>query len=528
MLHGLVLARPYEAVARRTSRRWCATGARPSSRRRTARSGASPSGSPRCAVLFPGRRSRRALALPERLRALPAPDEDAALARDAARSSRRARSRHAGRAGARQRARADARGARAGASGGRGLRPARPLRRAPRRRRAEYCARRLLARIHAYTRERRRRRRGRSRRRSTCASCSRWQQVRPEARREGRRGVLAAVEQLQGFELAAGAWESAVLPARVAEYKREWLDALCLSGEVAWGRLGLREGGDPARSGSPSRATPIALARRDDLPWLLAALRGGAAPEVPAGRRGERAARAAARARRAVRGRAGVGQRARRGGGRSRRSGTWWRAASSRADGFEPLRLLLGTRRAAAGRAAPGARARLRQRLARAGGRWAPLADADTTLDRDELAEAVAEQLLARWGVVFFDVLARESLALPWRDILWALRRLEARGLVRGGRFVTGFAGEQYALPGAARGAGALAPRAAPRRDAAPLGGRSAEPGRHPHAGPAHPGRCRAAGSSSATASRRKRAPRWEPRRRSRPLRSAQASRELR
>ncbi len=65
----------------------------------------------------------------------------------------------------------------------------------------------------------------------------------------------------------------------------------------------------------------------------------------------------------------------------------------------------------------------------------------------DELAEHVAGQLLARWGVVFWDLASHEDLAVPWREILWALRRFEARGLVRGGRFVTGFAGEQYALP---------------------------------------------------------------------------------
>jgi ATP-dependent Lhr-like helicase len=67
--------------------------------------------------------------------------------------------------------------------------------------------------------------------------------------------------------------------------------------------------------------------------------------------------------------------------------------------------------------------------------------------DLDALAEAVAEQLLIRWGVVFRDVVARESLALPWREIVWALRRLEARGVIRGGRFVSGFTGEQFALP---------------------------------------------------------------------------------
>jgi ATP-dependent Lhr-like helicase len=84
-------------------------------------------------------------------------------------------------------------------------------------------------------------------------------------------------------------------------------------------------------------------------------------------------------------------------------------------------------------------------------GRWALLATSARTagppLATDELAEHVAGQLLARWGVVFWDLMARESLALPWREVVWALRRLEARGIVRGGRFVTGPAGEQYALP---------------------------------------------------------------------------------
>ncbi|HEX5265880.1 MAG TPA: hypothetical protein VFW24_03830, partial [Acidimicrobiales bacterium] len=71
-------------------------------------------------------------------------------------------------------------------------------------------------------------------------------------------------------------------------------------------------------------------------------------------------------------------------------------------------------------------------------------------LDREELAEAVAEQLLNRWGVLFRDLAVRDGLRLPWRDLQWALRRLEDRGLIRGGRFVSGFGGEQYALPAAA------------------------------------------------------------------------------
>jgi ATP-dependent Lhr-like helicase len=399
-------------------------------------------------ALFPGAPLAPRLALPERLRALPPPDEDAALA-----ETLRGHLDALGPATLPELARASgldaARVERALArleSEGFALRGRFDARR--RDGEVEYCARRLLARIHAYTRERRRRETRPVTAQEYLRFLLSWQQVLPEARREGRRGVLAAIEQLQGFELAAGGWESAVLPARVAEYKREWLDALCLSGEVAWGRLGLRENADPARSGSPSRATPIALARRDDLPWLLSAVRGEGVPEAPAD---GPAAELLSLLR--ERGALFAGELA----SASERSAEVVEAALwdlvarglVSADGFEPLRLLLGTRRANAGRAAAGARARLRQRLARAGGRWAPLACADTTLDRDELAEAVAEQLLSRWGVVFFDVLARESLALPWREILWALRRLEARGLVRGGRFVTGFAGEQYALPGA-------------------------------------------------------------------------------
>jgi ATP-dependent Lhr-like helicase len=85
-----------------------------------------------------------------------------------------------------------------------------------------------------------------------------------------------------------------------------------------------------------------------------------------------------------------------------------------------------------------------------ASGRWSLVSDARPDLDRDELAEAVAELLLRRWGVIFRDLAVHDSLRFPWRELQWALRRLEDRGLVRGGRFVTGFTGEQYALPEAA------------------------------------------------------------------------------
>ena len=149
----------------------------------------------------------------------------------------------------------------------------------------EFCARRLLTRIHAYTRERRRREIEPVTPRDLMRFLLRWQHVADGTRREGSPGVLAVVEQLQGFELAAGAWEKQVLAARVAGYQREWLDGLCLSGEVAWGRLSPRaddaEDVPRGRGLSPSRATPITMTVREDLPWLLLAARGDRLPVRP-------------------------------------------------------------------------------------------------------------------------------------------------------------------------------------------------------------------------------------------------------
>src|SRR5690349_20515564 len=152
----------------------------------------------------------------------------------------------------------------------------------------EFCARRVLTRIHAYTRQRKRREVEPVTARDFIRFLLRWQHVTPDTRREGSRGVLAVVEQLQGFELAAGAWEKEILPARVTGYRREWLDEVCLDGGVAWGRLSVRDDSvkedpdeSPRRSGTPSRATPITMTIRDDLPWLLCAARGDRRPAEP-------------------------------------------------------------------------------------------------------------------------------------------------------------------------------------------------------------------------------------------------------
>ncbi len=314
----------------------------------------------------------------------------------------------------------------------------------------QFCARRLLTRIHVYTQQRLRREIEPVTAQDLMRFLLRWQHVAPGTQLQGRLGVLAAVDQLQGFEIAAGSWEDRALRGRVEAYRPEWLDDLCLSGDVTWGRLSARrdDGEEPKRSGvTPSRSTPIALAIRDDLPWLLQVARGHDRPaEPPPGRTADvlQALRDAGALFQgditAVTGRLP-----------SEVEEALWDGVARglvTADGFQAVRSLLFRRN---GAAPPGrGQRRLRRGAAprqRAAGRWALLPGAAEVHDPDGLAEAAAEQLLARWGVVFRDVLARETLALPWREILWAFRRLEARGTIRGGRFVSGFAGEQYALP---------------------------------------------------------------------------------
>jgi ATP-dependent Lhr-like helicase len=326
----------------------------------------------------------------------------------------------------------------------------------------EFCERRLLARIHRYTTERLRREIEPVTAQDFMRFLLRWQHVAPDTRMEGRRGLLAVVEQLQGFEVAAGSWEETVLPSRVAGYRPEWLDDLCLSGEVMWGRLAARAAAEGAaaeestgRGGAvPSRATPVTFAVRDNFAWLLRAARGGAEPVLP----GDGAARdvlEALRARGALFYNDLVAAT-----GRLRvevEEGLWDLVSRGlvTADGFGSVRALLTARERWAKRAARLPRGRRLRRSARevvvgAEGRWSlllsPPVEPDAA-DLESLAEAVAEQLLARWGVVFRDLAMRETLAIPWREVLWALRRMEARGTARGGRFVTGFVGEQYALP---------------------------------------------------------------------------------
>jgi ATP-dependent helicase Lhr and Lhr-like helicase len=318
----------------------------------------------------------------------------------------------------------------------------------------QWCARRLLARIHGYTRERRRADVRPISQEEWEGFLQSWWHAAPGTQRQGRAGLAEVIEQLQGFEWPAGEWER-LFAERVESYRPEWLDALCLSGEVVWGRLSVLE---PAADGdgavgdarysrkTPSRRTPITFMLRQDLPWLLQAHRGAVAPAEPNASSGREVLDAL-----------------RRHGALFHsdlqtvtnslptdvEEGLWDGVARGlvSADGFNAVRSLLHARTRFARRQRPyprrgGRRGRRPQGVE---GRWTLLPRAEPIDDIEELAETVAWQLLSRWGVVFRDVYLKERLAVPWREILWALRRLEARGLIRGGRFVTGVTGEQFA-----------------------------------------------------------------------------------
>ncbi len=297
-----------------------------------------------------------------------------------------------------------------------------------------------------------------------------WQNVRPGSQLHGQPGLARVIAQLQGYEAAAGAWERAILPARLVGYDSAWLDALCLSGGVAWGRLAARPAG-----GTPSRAAPIALCRRANLPWLLAPDTESfdeAALSAPARDiLGHLTGRGASFLDEII------------GGTRRLRTevedalGELVSAGRVTGDGFSGLRALIS-----ATQTRGGARARWHSRWSRrtggpvGAGRWAILrraepdsGDATSAADGRKLPtaaqaisaseaaaaseearhEALARQYIRRYGVVFRDLLAREGHAPVWRDLVRVYRRMEMSGELRGGRLVGGFVGEQFAAPNA-------------------------------------------------------------------------------
>jgi ATP-dependent helicase Lhr and Lhr-like helicase len=310
----------------------------------------------------------------------------------------------------------------------------------------EWCARRLLARMHAYSRRARRKAVEPATAPDFVRFLLRWQHVAPGTQVRGHHGVRTVIEQLQGFEAAVAAWEPELLARRVADYRPGQLDRLCHDGEVTWLRLRPPEA-DGVRKAGPSKATPVALAFRADMPWLLQAARAGGEPSVPeVGATAEVVEALEAKGARFLSElMADTGRLA-----TDLEQALWDGVARGllTADGFAAIRALVEGPRKPAGPTRSLTRRRLgAQRPTTAAGRWSLVGEAEPVEDREGLAEVVADQLLARWGVVFRDIALHDGVTVPWRDLQWALRRFEDRGLVRGGRFVTGFSGEQYALP---------------------------------------------------------------------------------
>jgi ATP-dependent Lhr-like helicase len=304
----------------------------------------------------------------------------------------------------------------------------------------EFCERRILARVHRATINRLRREAEPVPPATFIRFLFQWQHAEPATRLQGESGLLEIIEALQGFEVAAGALESEVLPTRVADYNHLLLDRLCIGGEVVWGRLACRENGNslPGR-GTLTQTTPISLMLRESLDWVL-----GQPPSDDVDLPGAQHEVLAFLARRGASFMSDMVTATRRLA--SDVEGALWLLA---ADGRVTSDSLEGVRGRINGGSNRRRRApRMRQRGDRrqAGySRWSLLeAIRPAPRERDEPR---ARQLLRRYGVLFPEVLAREPLSPPWRDLVRVLRRLEARGEIRGGRFVSGFMGEQFALP---------------------------------------------------------------------------------
>ena len=313
----------------------------------------------------------------------------------------------------------------------------------------EWCERRLLARIHGYTVKRLRAEIEPIEARDFVRFLLDWQRVTPALRMEGPDAVGAVLAQLEGFEAPASAWETEILPARIGEYEPAWLDEQCLAGRFVWTRLAARRA-EPGRGAAPVRSTPIVLLARRNL-RLWSSLAGTVEVQnlsPPAQRVAEYlSSHGASFFDEIAPGSSLLPSQA------EEALGELVALGLVNSDSFAGLRALL----VPADRRRPLGGGRRRRRIALFGmdaaGRWSRIARPDAPVRADhaageELVEHLVRTLLRRWGVVFWRLLAREAEWLPpWRDLLMCCRRLEARGEIRGGRFVAGFSGEQYAAP---------------------------------------------------------------------------------
>jgi ATP-dependent Lhr-like helicase len=308
----------------------------------------------------------------------------------------------------------------------------------------EWCDRRLLARIHRYTLNRLRAEISPVSPSEFMRFLFTWQHVDGASRLAGIEGLRAVLAQLDGLELPARAWERDVLAARLERYEPSLLDTLCLTGEVGWARL----------SSGPTQvvgATPIALFLREhgEL-WSTLRSADEVGPILPPSPADGEPARILDHLR--ARG-ASFAQELRSACNLSEEScrtalGVLVASGLIASDGFAGLRAITGSTSA-------------RRTGADTAGRWSlvrwslPRSAAGSALgervstSREEAVKALAWTLLSRYGVVFRRVLAREPSCVPWRELVRVYRTLEARGEIRGGRFVSGMSGEQFALPDA-------------------------------------------------------------------------------
>jgi len=329
----------------------------------------------------------------------------------------------------------------------------------------EWCARRLLARIHSYTLNRLRQEIEPVATADFIRYLLAWQKVAPDHQMEGPESVRAIIEQLEGFEAPAAAWEGELLPSRLAEYDPAWLDALCLSGEVVWARLtppatlsassraaAAENGVERARGAAPVRNTPIALLRRKNFALWNSVFSQSSSTELEFSTTTQ-----AVQDYLTTRGASFFTDIVE--GTKLLRAQVEESLAELVANGlvvsdsFAGLRALLTP---ASRKTQAAAKRKHRQPVYEmsSAGRWSILKRAEqatvpvpSSTGDPETVEEIARILLKRYGVVFKRLLEREGISLPWRVLLRMYHRLEARGEIRGGRFVAGISGEQFALP---------------------------------------------------------------------------------
>jgi ATP-dependent Lhr-like helicase len=301
---------------------------------------------------------------------------------------------------------------------------------------SEWCERGLLARIHRYTLDRLRREIEPVSSAAFMRFLFSWQHVTPSERLQGPESVWRVISELEGFEAAASSWEGALLPCRVADYQPSWLDMLCLSGRLVWGRVSSPLGTRSLRSLS---TTPMVLSSREAWPWVSASNVPVPDEELSSGARRLLAllAERGACFLQELRGEVAAMP--------SELEAILSEAVAAglvTSDSFSGMRGLLPAPRR---KQRPGRRGEPRVAGLEAAGRWSLLRSGNSDGGGGD-AERWARLLLKRYGLVFRRLIEREN-APAWRDLLTEFRRLEARGEVRGGRFVTHHAGEQFALP---------------------------------------------------------------------------------